>query len=91
MTAQRTTTPLRLAMRVEGHIWNAYAAKLDTMQDAIWIGSIAMRFVENNEDRKRAFLNMMQDALGDVLKELFGTRPTWNEPIGAPEHERTKE
>jgi hypothetical protein len=58
------------------------------MQDAIWLGSISMRFIENNPSRKRAFLNMMQDAFGDVLEELFGQRPVWNEPIGAPEHER---
>jgi len=82
--------PLRLAMRVEGANWNAYAAMPDTMADAIFLGSINMRFVEN-ETRKKAFLALMQDAVGDVLEDLFGERPTWNEPIEAPEHERTKE
>jgi hypothetical protein len=83
--------PLRLAMRVEGHSWNAYAAKLDSMDDAIWIGSIAMRFIEDNEERKQTFLALMQEGFADVLEELFGQRPTWNEPIAAPERERTHE
>jgi hypothetical protein len=82
---------LRLAMRVEGVNWNAYAAKPDTMVDATFLGSINMRFVESNKERKKAFLALMQDALGDVLEEMFGERPTWNEPIAAPEHERSKE
>jgi hypothetical protein len=83
--------PLRLAMRVEGANWNAYAARSDTMVNAIFLGSINMTFIETNEVRKKAFLALMQDAMGDVLEELFGERPIWNEPIGAPEHERTKE
>jgi hypothetical protein len=81
---------LRLAMRVEGNNWNAYAAKTDTMVDSIFLGSINMRFVESNDGRKRAFLELMKDAMADVLEELFGERPTWNE-ILAPEHERSKE
>jgi len=77
-------------MRVEGAKWNAYVAKSDTMEGAIWIGSIAMRFVEKNDRRKRAFLELMQEAVGEVIKELFRQTPTWNEPTKAPDHEKTR-
>lgn len=83
--------PMRLAMRVEGRNWNAYIAKPDTMDGAIWIASIAMKFVENNKQRRDAFLALMQSAVGEALEEIVGTKPTWNEPMEAPEHERTKE
>lgn len=82
---------LRIAFRSEGHMWNAYAAKSDTMKDAIWLGSIAMRFVENNEPRKRAFMEIMKGAFADALKEITGgTVVDWSESPG-PAHERTKE
>jgi hypothetical protein len=54
-------TPFRLALRVEGDKWNAYLAKPDTMQDAMWIGSILLKFVENNEHRKQTFIALMRD------------------------------
>ena len=84
--------PYRLAFREEGRNWNAYCAKTDTMQDAIWLGSIAMRFIENSPERKRIFMELMKEALSDVMEELCGVRPEWPEPEGhpAPEHEKTK-
>ena len=33
---------LRLALRVEGHWWNAYAAPMNTMEGAVLLGSIGM-------------------------------------------------
>lgn len=61
------------------------------MDGAIWLGSIAMRFVEDDK-RKLAFMAMMRDAVGDLIEEQTGQRPTWPEPGGhaAPEHERTR-
>lgn len=86
-------TPGRLAFREEGAHWNAYFAAPDTMVGAIWLGGIAMRFIENNKVRKSVFMAMMRDAVGDILLEITGERPEWPEPEGrpAPEHERTKE
>lgn len=79
----------RLAMRREGMFWNAYYAMPDTMERAILLGSIAMRFVENNEERKNAFLDFMQQAVGDLIKETTGQTATWpNGPQPAPERER---
>jgi len=80
----------RLAMRVEGGHWNAYYAMPDTMDGAVWLGSIAMRFVQS-EKRKEAFMGMMKEAVADIIEEIAGERPIWpNKPVTAPEHERTK-
>jgi len=80
----------RLALREEGNMWNAYYAMPDTMVDAIWLGSIAMRFVQK-EERKDAFMELMKQAVADVIEYTHGARPTWpDKPTKAPEHERTK-
>ncbi|MGY3366132.1 hypothetical protein ACVWZL_003257 [Bradyrhizobium sp. GM2.4] len=78
----------RLAMRHEGTMWNAYYAQNETMDGAILLGSVAMRFVAD-ADRKTAFMDMMRDAVADVIKEKTGQRPTWPDgPQAAPERER---
>jgi hypothetical protein len=79
----------RLAMRDEGSLWVAYYALPDTMDDAIFLGSIAMRFVLHDAERKAAFMAIMRDAVSDIIEDTTGHRPTW--PDGAkpaPEHER---
>lgn len=77
----------RLAFRVEGNKWTCYYAKADTMEDAIWMGTIAMAIVEDLE-RKQAFMDLMRSALADFLEARTGQRPTWEE-YKAPEHERS--
>jgi hypothetical protein len=80
----------RLAMREEGDNWVAYYAMPDTMEGAIFLGSISMVFVQN-KDRKRAFMSFMRECVSDIMEEIFGVRPTW--PDGeqpAPEHERSR-
>jgi hypothetical protein len=78
----------RLAMRHEGNFWNAYYALPDTMEGAILLGSIQMRFV-TDEARKNLFMALMQEAVSDLLVHIVGERPTWpNEPVTAPPHER---
>ena len=42
----------RLAMRVEGNLWVAYYAEADTMDSAVFLGSIQMRFVQDKKPRK---------------------------------------
>jgi len=79
----------RLAMRHEGTNWNAYYAMPDTMEGAIPIGSITMRFVDNPE-RKKAFMDFMREAVSDLIEETTGHRPTWPDgPQSAPERERS--
>lgn len=82
----------RLAFREEGNNWNVYYALPDTMQDAIWIGSIAMRFIAGPENRRRKkdFMRMMRACVDELIKELTGQQLHWPEPDGhtAPESER---
>jgi hypothetical protein len=82
------TIPIRLAMRVEGDWWVAYLARAETMDGAKRLGSILMGIVQNDKDRKQAFMDLMQSALGDAVEDVFGQMPDWNEPQPAPEAER---
>ena len=76
----------RLAMREEGNLWAAYYALPDSMKDAVFLGSIQMRFVLD-QGRKDIFMGLMQEAVGDILEEIIGRRPTWpHGPQPAPEH-----
>jgi len=77
----------RLALRVEGDCWNAYYAMPDTMKDAIWLGSIQMRFVAD-QARKDMFMVLMVEAVADLIEEATGERPTMAERP-APEHEKS--
>jgi hypothetical protein len=73
----------RLAFRIEGDTWVAYYALPDTMAGAIFMGSIKMLFVQD-QDRKRAFMDLMKSALGDFIE---GEVESWTEQL-APEAER---
>jgi hypothetical protein len=80
----------RLAMRHEGDNWNAYYATPDTMEGAVYLGSIAMRFVVGYPQRKEAFMDLMRDGVSDLIEEETGERPIWpNGEQPAPEHERS--
>lgn len=77
----------RLAMRVEGNNWNAYYALNETMEGALFLGSLQMGIARIPE-RKQQFLSLMRDAVADILEDRIGERPEWNDPVCAPEHER---
>lgn len=77
----------RLAMRHEGDNWNAYYALNDTMDGAVFLGSIRMTIVADPK-HKRAFMDLMQAAVADIIEEKIGVRPTWGGEKAAPEHER---
>lgn len=85
---QKISVPIRLALRVEGENWNAYAAEPDSMKDAIFLGSIAMGFVVKNPKRKDQFAKLMADCIADYIQEIVGERPTM-ETRPAPESERS--
>ena len=78
----------RLALRAEGENWNAYYAKPNTMEDAIFLGSIRMEAVIDYPDRKMMFMKLMQEVITDIIEEAFDQRPTWNSPRNAPENEK---
>jgi hypothetical protein len=79
----------RLAMRQEGGNWNAYYALPDNMDGAVFLGSIRMTAILNNDERKNAFMDMMRDIVSDIIENETGVRPVWGGPTGAPEHERS--
>lgn len=70
-------------------MWNAYYAEPHTMEGALLVGSIAMAAVEDNPERKQAFMAIMRDFIGDVIEAGSGIRPNWPGPETAPEHERS--
>lgn len=78
----------RLAMRHEGEWWNAYYAMPDTMEGAILLGSMRIRFVKGS--RKERFMALMREGVADLIEENTGQRPTWPEgATRAPEAERS--
>ncbi len=79
----------RLALRVEGDFWNAYIAAPESMEGAVFMGSIPMAFVANKPERKEAFMNLMKACFDDFIQENIGQLPTWGEPKVAPEKDRT--
>jgi hypothetical protein len=81
--------PGRLALREEGGFWNAYYAVPNTMQDAILLGSIRMRFVEDPR-RKQEFMDLMMEAVSDIFEEATGAQLEWPEPEGRPAPERER-
>jgi hypothetical protein len=78
----------RLAMRAEGTLWNAYYALKETMDDAIFLGSIRLAAVRDNPERKQVFMDLMRATVSDILEAETGHRPSWSGPETAPEHER---
>ncbi len=79
----------RLAMREEGSNWVAYYALKETMDGAIYLGSIRMGAITANSERKQAFMDMMRDIVSDLIEEQTGVRPQWGGAARAPEHERS--
>jgi hypothetical protein len=79
----------RLALRADGDLWRAFYAMPDTLDNALFLGSIKLGLVSNNENQKMAFMKLMQDAVADILEKVSGERPTYPDgPQPAPEHER---
>jgi hypothetical protein len=78
----------RLALRAECDSWNAYFARLDTMDGALLLGSIAMGAVTRDPARRLAFVEMMQDIVSELIKEQTGAELVWGKPGRGPEHER---
>jgi hypothetical protein len=78
----------RLALRSEGTLWCGYYALPDTMDGALFLGSIRLAFVQDPM-RKAVFMQLMKDAVSDIIKDKTGEWPEWPEgERPAPEHER---
>ena len=77
----------RLALRVEGDKWVAYLAKPDTMEGAVWMGSILLRIAEGNDYRKDLFIELMRHALNEAIEKQGIKVESWDTE-DAPQHER---
>lgn len=81
--------PIRLALRHEGHFWNAYMAMTDSMENAKLIGSIAMGAVTKDVELRDRFKQLMMDVLQLAIVEVTGVEPDeWTEQP-APDKDRS--
>lgn len=79
----------RLSFRQEGENWCAYYAQKETMEGAIFLGSIKCYFINSNSDVRDAFVSMMSQCVSDIIEDVTGIRPSWTGPRPAPEHEKS--
>lgn len=79
----------RLAMRREGDNWNAYYAEENTMDGAIYLGSIRIVLVENDDGLKDGFKDLMRSVVDNVIEGALGSKPEWIGEKPAPEHEKS--
>ncbi len=82
-----TQNLLRLALRVEGDWWVAYAAEPATMDGAVELGRVHMTLVQKPK-RKTAWMGFMRDCLTDLIRATTGLTPSGFETRPAPEHEK---
>lgn len=90
MVKAEKVTPdnLRLAFRVEGDWWKAYAAPMGTMDGAVLLGSIGMK-AASISSIKEAFMELMKDIVNEYLRDAGVVTTGWNDPQRAPESERS--
>lgn len=88
MPKQPTQQVGRLAMRQEGGNWNAYYALPDSMDKALFLGSIRMRLIMGKPELKRTFMDLMRECVADLIEQQTGVRPSWGGTVVAPESER---
>jgi hypothetical protein len=76
-------------MRFHGENLNAYHAMSNTMERAVWLGSVRVAAAVADPERQQAFVDTVRDIVSDILKEGVGVRLAWpNPPYPARGHER---
>ena len=69
---------IRLALRHEGHFWNAYMAQRDTMDNAKLIGSVVIGAVNRDPVLRQDFMDLMKRVMAQAIVEVTGQEPdTW--------------
>jgi hypothetical protein len=84
--------PVKLAMRREGDMWCAYLManfKEEKKREPLLLGSIRIIAVEQNEERKQQFMDMMTSFMGEMIELVTGKTPDRFEVQPAPENERS--
>ncbi len=82
------TAPFRIAMRVEGEMWNAYLACHDSMDDAFLLGSIRIAAVDQDEALKELFIDLMKKVFENALAHVSDFKVLHYDIEPAPEHEK---
>jgi hypothetical protein len=77
----------RIAFRHEGKFYSAYWALPDTMEGALLLGQIAMRFVESKAQR-RIFMELIKSGIADFFEGEGAELVDFTDEVTAPEHER---
>lgn len=78
-----------LALRQEGSLVVAYYVESNNMDDSIFIGSIQMAAIHDNEDVKQAFINTMRLSISKIIKLATGEDIELGDPEPAPEYEQS--
>lgn len=74
--------PIRLALRHEGSMWNAYVVDLrkeGERGERILIGSIAIAAVAENPERRQVFKELMSSFVADMIEGITGHVPEMRE------------
>lgn len=80
---------LRLALREEGALWNAYLAPPTTMEGAKLLASVDRAVVQDCAEIRTAFIAFCQVAMHRAVSMQFGLRIVdFGDAEVAPEHER---
>jgi hypothetical protein len=80
---------IRLALRQEGHFYNAYLAMADTMDNAKLIGSVAFGAVQKDRQLRDDFQALMQRVMEQAIVDVTGQEPTEWITSPAPKSERS--
>ena len=77
----------RLALREDGEFWVAYFAPLDSMEGAMPLASIGLRFLPG---RRAEFITLAKALLGDMLSASGLTISEWGGEDKPLDSERTR-
>ena len=80
---------IRLALRQEGHFYNAYLAQYDTMKGAKLIGSVIIGAVQKDQTIRDDFQALMQRVMEIAIVDVTGKPPEEWKTEPAPESERS--
>ncbi len=74
----------RLAIRHEGDKANAYFCRLDTMQNAIFIGSIHIAAVKEDPEVLDAWKDVMKKSVQAVVRAMLGVDVQFDASVEFP-------
>ena len=89
MNEPNLVSPVRIAFREEGQMVNVYLASMDSMDNAILIGSIMKSILDVEAPAQFERLReVFQVGIAACIKEVLGVEVQKFETTKAPEHEK---